>query len=73
MVSIQTKVPRVEGAHLRAVPLCKSCASGFVGLENRTFLTKPDFKGSEIGFLSKNCLDWVRFGWRSRAEVAAGP
>ena len=34
-----------------------------LGWKTELFLTKPDFKGSEIGFLSKNCLDWVRFGW----------
>ena len=38
------------------------------------FFLKPDFKGSEIGFLSKNCLDWVCFGWAwgSGGEVGAG-
>ena len=36
------------------------------------FFLKPDFKGSEIGFLSKNCLDWVCFGWARRGKAEVG-
>ena len=36
------------------------------------FFLKPDFKGSEIGFLSKNCLDWVCFGWARQGKAEVG-